>query len=105
MEYGPFAGDSPDISDADHGFDTCDGTDHECGASVGKGWPCSTGTPYGILTNYVTGEAIRPASWGEWARSMESGPVGVYRDPVHGPVFVSGGPTEPGEALSQLTAE
>lgn len=22
MEYGPFAGDSPDISDADHGFDT-----------------------------------------------------------------------------------
>lgn len=28
-EYGP-AGDVPDRSDEDHGYDTCDGTDHDC---------------------------------------------------------------------------
>jgi hypothetical protein len=46
----------------------------------------------GILTSYITGAEIRAASWSEWTRSVTSGPTGVYHDPVHGDVFVAGGP-------------
>lgn len=75
MEYGPFAGDGS--------------SDYEARAYAAR---MRATAEYGILTNYVTGEPIRPASWGEWARSMESGPTGVFWEPSHGDVFVSSGP-------------
>lgn len=52
-EYGS-AGSTPDLSDADHGFDTCDGTDHECSHDVPADWePAFIPTPDEVRDYYA----------------------------------------------------
>lgn len=47
---------------------------------------------YGTLTDYVTGEAIRPATRDEWLTSIRAGETGAYRDDDGRDLFVAGGP-------------
>lgn len=47
---------------------------------------------YGTLTDYVTGEEIRPATRDEWLTSIQVGEIGAYRDDDGRSVFVAGGP-------------
>jgi hypothetical protein len=49
-------------------------------------------TDYGTVTDYATGEAIRPATATEHAQSLAAGEVGAYRDLDGRAVFVAGGP-------------
>lgn len=84
-EYGPLAGDSPDISDTDYGFDTCDGTGHDtdlcrlCGGDHDRidpeTTPCEPGEEYGLST-------IRATVWDEY--------VATFRRPL---------PTHSGEEI------
>jgi hypothetical protein len=46
---------------------------------------------YGILTDYITGEPIRPATADEHARSLAASEVGAF-DLDGRTVFVAGGP-------------
>jgi hypothetical protein len=57
-------------------------------------------TDYGTLTDYVTGEQIRPATAAEHARSLAAGETGAFELDGRA-VFVAGGP----EIISQLHAE
>jgi hypothetical protein len=47
---------------------------------------------HGTLTDYTTGEAIRPATAAEHAQSLAAGETGAYRDDDGRAVFVAGGP-------------
>jgi hypothetical protein len=47
---------------------------------------------HGTLTDYTTGEAIRPATAAEHAQSLAAGETGAYADDELGTVFVAGGP-------------
>jgi hypothetical protein len=49
-------------------------------------------TPYGTLTDYNTGKAIRPATRDEWLASIRAGETGAFRDDDSRVVFVAGGP-------------
>lgn len=49
-------------------------------------------TDYGTLTDYVTGEPIRPATADEHARSLAAGETGAFGDEDGRAVFVAGGP-------------
>jgi hypothetical protein len=51
------------------------------------------GTDYGILTDYRTGEQIRPATAAEHARSLAAGETGAFELDGRS-VFVAGGPEE-----------
>lgn len=57
-----------------------------------------TQSPYGILTDYTTGEQLRAATAGEHALSLTRGESGVYRGCFDGYadrwLFVAGGPEE-----------
>lgn len=50
--------------------------------------------PYGTLTDYRTGEPIRPAAADEHARSLASEYDGAFTDNDGRTVFVAGGPEE-----------
>lgn len=49
-------------------------------------------TDYGTLTDYTTGEEIRPATREEHARSLAAGETGAFRDEDGRVVYVAGGP-------------
>lgn len=55
--------------------------------------PMTTSAEYGILTDYATGEEIRPATADEHARSLAAGETGAF-DLDGRVVFVAGGPEE-----------
>lgn len=74
----------------------------EAGFTVTTGWDDHDGfwtaevaeADYGILTDYTTGQAIRPATEREHFLSSEASPAGVFvsdDDPARA-VFVAGGP-------------
>jgi hypothetical protein len=51
----------------------------------------TTQPEYGTLTDYITGEQIRPATADEHARSLAAGEVGAFELDGQS-VFVAGGP-------------
>lgn len=58
-------------------------------------------TDYGTVTDYATGEPIRPATRAEHARSLAAGETGAFRDDDDRVVYVDGGP----ETASTYTVE
>lgn len=55
--------------------------------------PMHADAEYGILTDYTTGEEIRPATTDEHARSLAAGETGAF-DLDGRVVFVAGGPEQ-----------
>jgi hypothetical protein len=49
---------------------------------------------YGTLTDYRTGESLRPATREEWVKSVNAGETGVFRDHNGLDLFVAGGPED-----------
>lgn len=65
-----------------------------------------TSSAYGTLTDYVTGEQIRPAARDEWLTSIQAGETGAFRDDDGRDLFVAGGPeSEADEPTYQIPAE
>lgn len=50
-------------------------------------------TEHGMLTDYTTGEDIRPATWDELQQSRQAGETGAF-DLDGQTVFVAGGPED-----------
>lgn len=61
--------------------------------AAGAGKAQAVGGEYGALTDYTTGEPIRPATADEHARSLSSGETGAFELDGRA-VFVAGGPEE-----------
>jgi len=62
------------------------------GARTDKKETTVTDTEYGTLTDYTTGEELRPATRGEWLASLDAGETGAFKDVAGRAVFVAGGP-------------